>query len=99
MSWPTPTDGAVVRRMRHAHDLACKLMGTRPLLRGREAWGWRGRTLGRPVMTGGLAWLRVASASTDQLVDLFWNGNVEAEARLPRSIPRPRLRAWHDWGD
>jgi hypothetical protein len=86
--------------MRCAHDFACTLMGARTMARGREAWGWRGRTLGRPVMTAsGLAWLRVAFALTDQFVGLFWNGNVEAEAGLPRSISRPRLRAWHDWSE
>jgi len=86
--------------MRCAHDFACTQMGARTIQHGREAWGWRGRTLGRPVMTaGGVAWLRVAFASTDPFVCPFWNGNIEAEAGLPRSIPRPRLRAWHDWSD
>ena len=90
----------MARRIRCAHDYARTLMVARPIARGTEAWGWRGRTLGRPVMTAsGPAWLRVACASTDQLVGLFWNGSVEAEARLPRSIPRPRLRAWCDWSD
>lgn len=90
----------MAQRMRCAHDYARTLVGAGTIPRGREAWGWRGRTLGRPVLTdGGMAWLRVACASTDQLVHLFWHGNVEAEAGLPRSIPRPRLRAWHDWSD
>jgi len=47
----------------------------------------------------GLAWLRVICAPPNQAVDLFWNGNIEAEARLPRSIPHPRLRAWREWND
>jgi len=47
----------------------------------------------------GLAWLRVTCALSDQVVALFWNGNIQAEARLPRSIPRPRLRAWREWND
>jgi hypothetical protein len=86
--------------MRSAHDVASALMGARAVPHGGDAWGWRGRTLGRPVMTAdSLAWLRVTCAPTDQIVALFWNGNIEAEARLPRSIPRPRLRTWRDWND
>jgi len=86
--------------MRGAHVFASALMGVRTVPHGGDTWGWRGRTLGGPVMTAsGLAWLRVTCAPTDQIVALFWNGNIEAEARLPRSIPRPRLRAWRDWND
>lgn len=66
----------------------------------REAWGWHGRTLGKPVETAdGPAWLRLASAPAGQAASIFWNGAVEAERSLPRSIPRPRLRSWHDWAD
>jgi hypothetical protein len=83
-----------------AHDFASALMGVQTIPCGGDAWGWRGRTLGRPVLTaGGLAWLRVTCAPPDQVVALFWNGNIEADAQLPRSIPRPRLRAWREWND
>jgi hypothetical protein len=100
MSWPAPEDAAGAQRMRYAHDFSCALMGARMIPGAGDAWGWRGRTLGRPVVTtDGLAWLRVTCAPTDQFVALFWNGNIEAEARLPRSIPRPRLRAWREWND
>jgi hypothetical protein len=51
------------------------------------------------MTTDRLAWLRVTCAPMDQVVALFWNGNIEAEARLPRSIRRPRLHAWRDWND
>jgi hypothetical protein len=86
--------------MRCAHGFASALMGVQTIPHGGDAWGWRGRTLGRPVLTaGGLAWLRVSCAPSDQVVALFWNGNIEAEARLPRSIPRPRVRAWREWND
>lgn len=86
--------------MRCAQDLASALMGARTIPHGGDAWGWRGRTLGRTVLTAeGPAWLRIICAAPDQVVDLFWNGNIQAEARLPRSIPRPRLRAWREWDD
>ncbi|WP_428962201.1 phosphotransferase [Micromonospora fluostatini] len=50
-------------------------------------------TLSRP------AWLRVASAPTDQIADTYWNGAIEAQDSLPPSIPRPQLWRWHDWSD
>jgi hypothetical protein len=44
-------------------------------------------------------WLRLSSAPTSQLLDTYWNGAIDAEQHLPASIPRPRLRRWHDWTD
>ncbi|WP_326596567.1 hypothetical protein [Streptomyces sp. NBC_01803] len=98
--WPKPEDPGVVRRMRTAHQRAAAHLGTLAEPGAWEAWGWRGRTLSRPVTaTDGRAWLRLA-ARTGQLPDpTFWDGAIEAEKTLPGSIPRPRLRAWHDWTD
>ncbi|WP_223830603.1 aminoglycoside phosphotransferase/kinase family protein [Nocardiopsis quinghaiensis] len=45
----------------------------------------------------GPAWLRLASAPNDQRVDTFWNGSIDAEDAIPVTVPRPRLRAVHDW--
>jgi hypothetical protein len=84
--------------MRRAHRTASPLIGVRTVADGEEAWGWRGRTLGRPVCTADrLAWLRITCAPVDRIVALYWNGNVDAEARMPRSIPRPRLQRSRDW--
>src|SRR5262249_862997 len=98
--WPEPDDPDVVRRMRTAHARARAALGAWPAGDVHDAWGWRGRTLGQLVTTpDGPAWLRVASAPTDQIIDIFWNGAVDAQQSIPRSIPRPRLLDWHDWTD
>jgi hypothetical protein len=94
-----PSDPGVVHRMRAAHSHARSAMGVQ-LSNGAEAWGWHGRTLGKPVAAcDSPAWLRVASAQAGQAVDTFWNGAIEAQRSLPRSIPRPQLHSWHDWED
>jgi hypothetical protein len=83
-----------------AHELARAALGVQPDQDAREAWGWHGRTLGSPVITpAGPAWLRVASAPAGQPATIFWDGSVEAEKSMPRSVPRPWLRSWHDWTD
>ncbi|QOC95022.1 hypothetical protein D0Q02_29170 [Micromonospora craniellae] len=41
----------------------------------------------------------MASAPTDQIIDTFWNGSIEAQRVLSSSIPRPHLQRWHDWTD
>jgi len=98
--WPRPDDPATVQRMRAAHALAREPFHARPAPRGRQVWGWRGRTLGQPVITAhGIAWLRLTSAPADQIIDTFWNGVIDAQRHIPASIPRPQLRAWHDWTD
>jgi hypothetical protein len=98
--WPEPDDPATTRRMRAAHGRARAALGVLPEHDAREAWGWRGRTLSRPVAApDGPAWLRVASAPTGRVAVTFWDGSVEAEKSMPASVPRPRMRAWHDWGD
>lgn len=98
--WPAPADLCVAARMRAAHAHACAALGTLPGDDCREAWGWQGRTLGKPVTApDGPAWLRVAAAPVGQAAAVFWDGSIEAEKAMPRSIPRPRLRTWHDWGD
>ncbi|MGH4000294.1 MAG: hypothetical protein ACRDTJ_22855 [Pseudonocardiaceae bacterium] len=65
-----------------------------------EVWGWRGRTLSQPVTApDSPAWLRIVSAPIGQIAATFWDGSLEAEKSLPGSIPRSRLRSWHDWSD
>lgn len=98
--WPEPDDPDVVARMRSAHARARAVLHARPAHELDDAWGWHGRTLGQPVTTpDGPAWLRIASAPTDQIIDTFWNGAIDAKRSLPGSIPRPRLLGWHDWTD
>jgi hypothetical protein len=86
--------------MRAVHDAAAVAMGVLPCPDAEEVWGWRGRTLSGPVTAAdGPAWLRVACAMDGQAIATFWNGSIEAEKSMPRSIPRPRLRCWRDWHD
>ena len=86
--------------MRSAHARARAALHARPAHDDHDAWGWHGRTLGQPVITpDGPAWIRIASAPTDQIVDTFWSGAIDAEWSMPTSIPRPRLLGWHDWTD
>lgn len=98
--WPAPEDPDVAARMRTAHSRARADLGLLPEQEDYEAWGWRGRTLSRPVTApDGPAWLRIICAPTGQRAATFWDGAAEAEKSLPGSIPRPRLRQWHDWSD
>lgn len=95
-----PGDRDVTTRMRTAHRWACAALSVRPEPQTHEAWGWRGRTLSQAVTTpNGPAWLRLACAPTGQANATFWNGSIEAEKAIPRSLPRPRLRDIHDWND
>lgn len=97
-----PDDQALVTRMRTAHQLAREALNVRsdPDQLPQEAWGWHGRTLGRPV-TGpnGHHWLRLAGARTGHTAHTFWNGAHDGEAELPTDLPRPRLRRVRDWTD
>ncbi|MEU4119986.1 hypothetical protein AB0F71_36490 [Kitasatospora sp. NPDC028055] len=64
----------------------------------REAWGWRGRTLSRPVATAsGEGWLRLVSAPADKACGKLWEGPQEAERLMPPAVPRPRLRKRLTW--
>lgn len=84
--------------MRAAHAVARMALQARTALNGYEVWGWHGRTLGQAVITAhGPAWLRLHSAPTDQIIDTFWNGAVDAQRAMPSSIPRPCLLGWRDW--
>ncbi|MFJ1796943.1 hypothetical protein [Kitasatospora griseola] len=66
----------------------------------REAWGWRGRTLSRPVTTSsGEGWLRLVSAPADKACGKLWEGPQEAEQLMPAAVPRPRLRERRTWTD
>ncbi|WP_405016469.1 hypothetical protein OHV05_04640 [Kitasatospora sp. NBC_00070] len=84
-------------RMRSAHHTAASTLAVAPDGE-REAWGWRGRTLGRPV-TGvrGNAWLRLVCAPVEKAGGKIWDGPQEAERSMPPAVPRPHLRAWHTW--
>jgi len=98
--WPAPEDPAVARRMHTAHQRAQTALGVHSAHDAREAWGWRGRTLGRPVTASdGPAWLRLATAREGQNNPIFWNGSLDAESAIPGSVPRPRLRDHHDWNE
>ena len=98
--WAAPDDPEVAARMRTAHRRAGAALGVLPEPDAHEARGWRGRTLGQPVIApDGPAWLRIACAPTGQVNPTFWDGSIEAEKTMPGSIPRPRLRDSHDWGD
>jgi hypothetical protein len=46
-----------------------------------------------------MAWLRVTCAPAHEVVALYWNGNIDAETRLPMSVLRPRLLASRDWNE
>lgn len=97
--WPEP-DQETAWRMRTARTYAQSAMSLCDSTSDQETWGWRGRTLSQPVSTAeGPAWLRVASTPAGQAAATFWDGQIEAEKAMPASIPRPRLRSWHDWLD
>lgn len=95
-----PDDADVTMRMRRAHGQACTALGTQPQQDTDEVWGWCGRTLSQTVTTrDGSAWLRVICARADEVNTTFWEGSVEAEKAMPKTVPRPRLRDIHDWND
>ncbi len=98
-----PDDPEVTARMRSAHTTACGFLGAAPDARpsggeAQEAWGWRGRTLGRPV-TGpyGPGWLRVVHSPLDKASGKLWTGPEDAERLVPRQVPRPGLRLVRQW--
>jgi len=98
--WPPPDDPATITRMRAALATARKLMNVDEGDDRRGTWGWHGRTLGQAVaLTTGLGWLRLAAAPIGQVIPVFWNGSIEAQAVMPASVPRPGLIGWHDWQD
>lgn len=98
--WPIPDSPALVQRVREAYYAACTALDAAPIPDTNEVWGWQGRTLSKTVTTvQGRAWLRLASTETSQLINTFWNGTIDAQRRLPSTIPRPQLRRWHDWAD
>ncbi|WP_055522815.1 hypothetical protein [Streptomyces graminilatus] len=98
--YPKPENSEVTDRMRAAHHRARTALRVEPAPDEFEAWGWRGRTLSRPVTAAdGSAWLRLASAPTGQADNTFWDGSRDAENAIPSSVPRPRLREIRDWTD
>ncbi|MDH6116839.1 hypothetical protein [Kitasatospora sp. GAS204B] len=84
-------------RMRKAHATAATVLGAIPN-GSHESWGWRGRTLSRPVTTAsGVGWLRLLSAPAEKAGGKLWEGPQEAELLMPPTVPRPRLRSRHTW--
>ncbi|MEV7157041.1 hypothetical protein AB0N77_20825 [Streptomyces misionensis] len=79
-------------RMRRAHAAAARQF--RVSASGPEVWGWQGRTLGRRA---GGCWLRIVSAEASKAGGRLWEGTATADTRVPRSVPRPRLRGLLDW--
>ncbi|MFH9353509.1 hypothetical protein [Kitasatospora sp. NPDC017646] len=86
-------------RMRQMHAAATVALYATPI-GSREAWGWRGRTLSRPVATSsGDGWLRLVSAPADKASGKLWDGPQEAERSMPPAVPRPRLRERRTWAE
>ena len=96
--YPKPQDPEVVDRMRAAHRQARIALEVRPGPDEDEAWGWHGRTLSQPVTApDGFAWLRLACSPAGQSNPTFWNGSLDARNTIPATVPRPRMRAIHDF--
>ncbi|MGW1976620.1 hypothetical protein [Streptomyces sp. NPDC001889] len=87
-----PEEHADEVRMRHAHALAAHTLGV--TVRGREVWGWKGRTLSRRA---GTRWLRVVSGPEDKQGGRLWEGTALADTLVPRTVPRPRVHDVLDW--
>ncbi|WP_112490997.1 phosphotransferase family protein [Streptomyces bacillaris] len=110
-----PDDPAAVDRMRAARAMACAALGvtapgvtalgvTAPAPQAhsgtREAWGWRGRTLGGPVLGPyGLGWLRVVHSPVEKANGKLWTGPEEAERLVGPQVPRPRLHLVREWAE
>ncbi len=89
----------VAARMRKAHISIAGTFGATPA-GTREAWGWCGRTLSRPVTTEqGTGWLRLVEAPAAKAGGKLWEGPAEAEVSMPLEVPRPRLRRRETWTD
>ncbi|WP_371518247.1 hypothetical protein [Kitasatospora sp. NBC_01300] len=83
--------------MRGMHAAAAAALDATPV-GSHEAWGWRGRTLSRPVATAsGEGWLRLVSAPAAKAGGKLWEGPQEAERLMPPAVPRPRLRERRTW--
>ncbi|MFI9785910.1 hypothetical protein ACIHEI_20770 [Kitasatospora sp. NPDC051984] len=83
--------------MHEMHAAAAVALQVLPI-GSREAWGWRGRTLSRPVATAsGEGWLRLVSAPANTAGGKLWEGPQEAERLMPPAVPRPRLRERRTW--
>ncbi|QMU68111.1 hypothetical protein [Streptacidiphilus sp. P02-A3a] len=90
---------SIAARMRKTHAAIAEAFGA-SLVGTREAWGWRGRTLGRPVTTQqGAGWLRLVEAPAAKAGGKLWEGPAEAESSMPAEVPRPRLRRHETWTD
>ncbi|MFB6603597.1 hypothetical protein ACFCXR_21990 [Streptomyces noursei] len=78
--------------MTQAHERAAQALGV--ACPGPAAWGWEGRTIGRPC---GTTWLRVAAGPDRPDRDPAGHGIATAEQLLPDDVPRPRLHALTEW--
>ncbi|MFF8432979.1 hypothetical protein [Streptomyces bacillaris] len=101
-----PDAPAAVDRMRAARTKACAAVGAalhpRTADSGdvREAWGWRGRTLGGPVLGPyGVGWLRVVHSPVEKANGKLWTGPEEAERLVGPQVPRPRLHLVREWAE
>lgn len=97
--WPAP-ESSIAARMTRAFTDACGKLRVRADENSRKVWGWHGRTLSSAVDAGpSPAWLRLASAPADAIATTFWTGSIDAEGLIPKTVPRPRLIANHDFTD
>ncbi|MFC8536767.1 hypothetical protein ACFUJY_22965 [Streptomyces sp. NPDC057249] len=87
-----PRESSELAQMRRAHTIGAALF--KVSAHGAETWGWQGRTLSRRA---GDRWLRVVARPVDKAPGATWDGNAQADALLPRSVPRPRLYDVVEW--
>ncbi|WP_234366029.1 hypothetical protein [Streptomyces albireticuli] len=84
--------------MRTRHDHAARALAV-TLGGGEERWGWAGRTLGRPGVTGDgrRVWLRLVSAPAGKASGKTWEGATDAQQAFgDLHGHRPALLAVHD---
>lgn len=99
-----PDNPAAVDRMRAARAVAGAALGAVPSSQvpggTREAWGWRGRTLGGPAIGPyGPGWLRVVHSPVEKAGGKLWTGPEDAERLVPLRVPRPRLHLVRQWAE
>ncbi|MFF4902545.1 hypothetical protein [Streptomyces sp. NPDC001068] len=67
-------------------------------VRGPQAWGWHGRTLGHRAdhPEHGSCWLRLLSVPTGKAGGKLWEGTERAAAAFP-AVRKPALHGIYDW--
>ncbi|WP_275466556.1 hypothetical protein [Streptomyces noursei] len=95
----SPKDDATRDRMTHAHQRAAQALGVACI--GPAAWGWEGRTIGRP---GGNTWLRVAAGPDrpdidhdPQLPEHWWADLRRALDTIAKTDQAPRTTIRESW--